>query len=93
MLEKSLSVTVILLSIVSMTACSVDKTQEGSLTVPKYEVAKTQEGNVTLPQYEVKTPDVTVSKEEKTIVVPTVKTEERKIEVPTVHVTPASEKN
>ena len=53
------------------------------------DVKKTQEGNVTLPKYDVTPPDVKVGTTEKTVIVPTVKTEEKTIEVPTVKVTPA----
>jgi hypothetical protein len=76
----------------SLTACDVDKTKEGSVSLPKYEVEKTAEGKVELPKYDVKTPDVTVRKEEKTIEVPTVKKEERTVEVPNVDITPAKDK-
>ncbi|MEO7641448.1 MAG: hypothetical protein ABIU07_08545, partial [Ramlibacter sp.] len=75
-----------------LAACDVKKTQEGNITVPKYEVEKTQSGDVTLPKYDVKTPDVQVSTTEKTITVPTIKTEEKTIEVPKVTVTPAKDK-
>ncbi|MBA2965550.1 MULTISPECIES: hypothetical protein [Ramlibacter] len=75
-----------------LAACDVKKTQEGNVTAPKYDVQKTQEGNVTLPKYDVKGPDVQVSKEEKTVNVPTVKTEERTVTVPKVDVTTAKEK-
>jgi hypothetical protein len=75
-----------------LTGCDVDKTKEGSVSVPKYKVEKTQEGNVKLPEYDVKTPDVTVKKEEKTVEVPTIKKEERTVQVPNVDVTPAKEK-
>lgn len=74
---------IIALSIVSiglvggLAACDVKKTQEGNVTVPKYEVEKTQSGDVTLPKYDVKTPDVNVT------------TEKKVIEVPKVEVTPA----
>lgn len=75
-----------------LSACDVKKTQEGNVTLPKYDVQKTQEGNVTVPKYDVKGPDISVSKEEKTVTVPTVKTEEKTITVPTVNVTTAKEK-
>ncbi|MFL6695188.1 MAG: hypothetical protein ACJ8GO_19745 [Ramlibacter sp.] len=75
-----------------LSACDVKKTQEGSVTVPKYDVKKTQEGNVTVPKYDVTTPDVKVGSKEATVNVPTVKTEEKKIDVPTVSVTTAKEK-
>lgn len=71
----------------TLAACDVKKTAEGNVTLPKYE--KTQSGDVTLPKYDVKTPDVKVTKEEKTVTVPTIKTEEKKVVVPSVSVTPA----
>jgi hypothetical protein len=92
MLKKSIPVALVSLFALGMTACDVNKTQEGNVTVPKYEVEKKQEGNVTLPQYDVKTPDVAVTKEEKKVEVPTVKTEEKTIEVPKVEVTPAKDR-
>lgn len=76
-------------ALAALTACDVKKTQEGNVTLPKYEVEKTQSGDVTLPKYDVKTPDVSVTTEEKTITVPTIQTEEKVIEVPKVEVTPA----
>jgi hypothetical protein len=79
-------------SALGLSACDVKKTQEGNITAPKYDVQKTQEGNVTLPKYDVKGPDVSVTKEEKTVTVPTVKTEEKTITVPSVNVTTAKEK-
>lgn len=75
-----------------LTACDVKKTQEGNVTIPKYEVEKKQAGDVTLPKYDVTTPDIKVGSEEKSIVVPTVKAEEKTIKVPTVEVTTAQEK-
>ncbi|MBG9390019.1 hypothetical protein [Caenimonas aquaedulcis] len=75
-----------------LAGCDVKKTQEGSVTPPKYEVTKKQEGDVTLPKYDVTTPDVKVGSAEKTVTVPTVKTEEKTIKVPTVDVTTAKEK-
>jgi hypothetical protein len=71
----------------ALSACDVKKTAEGNVTLPKYE--KTQSGDVTLPKYDVKTPDVKVTKEEKTVTVPTITTEEKKVVVPSVSVTPA----
>ncbi|RYX93847.1 MAG: hypothetical protein EOO28_16900 [Comamonadaceae bacterium] len=73
-----------------LAACDVKKTQEGSVTVPKYE--KTQEGNVTVPKYDVTTPDVKVGTKEKEVTVPTVTTEEKTIKVPTVEITSAKDK-
>lgn len=78
--------------VMGLTACDVEKTKEGNVSLPKYEVNKTKEGSAKLPEYDVKTPDVTVKKEEKTVEVPTVKKEERTVTVPNVDVTPAKEK-
>jgi uncharacterized lipoprotein len=92
MLKTSLSIAIVSLSAFGLAACDVDKKQEGKLDMPQYEVTKKKEGDVTLPQYDVKTPDVAVKKEEKTVEVPTVKTEERTVEVPKVEVTPPKDK-
>ncbi len=75
-----------------LAACDVKKTQEGNVNLPKYDVQKTQEGNVNLPKYDVKGPDVQVSKEEKTVNVPTVKTEEKSVTLPKVEVQTGGEK-
>lgn len=90
MVRKSLSIA--MLSLLGLAACDMQKTQEGSVDMPKYQVEKKQEGNVTLPQYDVKTPDVAMKKEEKTVDVPTVTTEKKTVEVPKLDVTPAKEK-
>ena len=92
MLKKSIALAAITISAVGLSACDVEKTKEGNVTVPKYELEQKQAGNVTAPEYNVKTPDVTVSKEEKTVEVPTIEKEEKKVEVPNVDVTPAREK-
>jgi hypothetical protein len=93
MLRSTLALAIVSFGALGLSACDVKKTQEGNVTVPKYEVEKKQSGDVTLPKYDVKTPDVKVGSAEKSVTVPTVKTEEKKIEVPTVTVTPADEKN
>ncbi len=80
---------VIVSSAALLSACDVKKTQEGNVTLPKYE--KTQEGNVTVPKYEVTPPKVEVGTTEKTVTVPTVKTEEKTISVPVVVVTPGKD--
>jgi hypothetical protein len=72
--------------------CDVKKTQEGNVTVPKYEVEKKQSGDVTLPKYDVTAPDVNVSKTEKEVTVPKVTTEKETITLPKVEVTPADKK-
>jgi hypothetical protein len=87
-----LAAAIVSLGAIGLAGCDVKKTQEGSVTVPKYEVEKTQQGNVTLPKYDVTTPDVKVGSTEKQVTVPTVQTEKRTIEVPKVTVTPADEK-
>lgn len=92
MLKKSIAVAIASFSVLGLSACDVDKTKEGNVSLPKYEVEKKQAGDVTLPKYDVKTPDVNVKSEEKTVTVPTVKTEEKTVEVPKVEVTPAKEK-
>ncbi|MBA3772821.1 MAG: hypothetical protein H0X13_10155 [Ramlibacter sp.] len=92
MLKTTLAAAIVSLTAVGLYGCDVKKTQEGNVSVPKYEVEKKQSGDVTLPKYDVKTPDVQVGSTEKTVTVPTVKTEEKKIEVPKVTVTPADKK-
>ena len=76
-----------------LSACDVQKTQEGNITTPKYEVEKTREGSVTPPKYEVTPPDVKVTEKEHTIEVPTVQTEKKTIEVPSVDVIPAKDRD
>jgi hypothetical protein len=92
MLKIAFAAGLVSLAALGLTACDVKKTQEGSVTVPKYDVEKTQSGNVTLPKYEVTPPTVTVGSTEKTVTVPKVTTEEKKIEVPTVSIAPAPDK-
>jgi len=77
-MKNIIALSIVATSLVGLTACDVKKTQEGNVTVPKYEVEKKQSGDVTLPKYDVKTPDVNVT------------TEKKVIEVPKVEVTPAS---
>ena len=60
MLKIALAAGFVSLATLGLTACDVKKTQEGSVTVPKYDVEKTQSGNVTLPKYEVTPPDVKI---------------------------------
>jgi hypothetical protein len=76
----------------ALAACDVKKTQEGNVTVPKYEVSKTQEGNVTLPKYDVTTPDVNVTKKEVDVTVPKVTTEKKEVTVPSIDVKTGQEK-
>ena len=76
-MNKTFALTLAAFALVGLTACDVKKTQEGNVTLPKYEVEKTQSGDVTLPKYDVKTPDVNVT------------TEPKVIEVPKIEITPA----
>ena len=92
MLKKTLTIAMMSSFALALSACDVRKTEEGNVTLPKYEIDKTQQGSLKLPEYDVKTPEVNVRKEEKTVEVPTVKKEERTIEVPNVDVTPARDK-
>jgi hypothetical protein len=92
MFKTTLSVALVTLGVLGLSACDVRQTQEGSVTLPKYEVEKTKEGNVTLPKYDVTTPDVKVGTTEKTVTVPTITTTEKKVEMPTISVTSGSEK-
>jgi hypothetical protein len=59
----------------ALVGCDVQKTQEGNVTLPKYEVSKTQEGSVTPPKYDVEAPKVDVTTTQKDVTVPTVTTE------------------
>jgi uncharacterized lipoprotein len=89
---RTILVPAVIAAALGLAACDVQKTQEGNVSLPKYDVQKTQEGNVNLPKYDVKGPDVQVSKEEKTVTVPTVKTEEKTITVPDVDIKTPNEK-
>ena len=77
----------------ALSGCDVKKTQEGSVTLPKYDVQKEQSGEVTMPKYDVTTPDVQVGSAEKSVTVPKITTEQKKIDVPTINVTPADQKD
>jgi hypothetical protein len=74
-----------------LAGCDVEKTQEGSVQVPQYEVTKKQEGDVTLPKYDVDAPKVDVSKTEKEVTVPKIVTEKETITVPKVDVSKAED--
>lgn len=75
-----------------LAGCDVDKTQEGNVSVPKYEVAKKQDGDVTVPKYDVTAPDVDVNKKQTEVTVPKVTTEKETITVPDVDVKTGKEK-
>ena len=85
--------TAIMLAAVSAILCPLAVQAEG--TVPKYEVSKTQEGNVTLPKYDVEAPKVDVSTEKKDVNVPKVGvyTEKETLTVPKVEITPAKDRD
>ncbi len=88
----AIAITITSVAVMGLVGCDVKKTQEGEVTMPKYEVEKTKEGNVTLPKYDVTAPDVKVTTTEKTVTVPTVKAETKTIEMPKVEITTAKEK-
>lgn len=94
MFKTTLATALIAAGALGLAACDVKKTQEGNVSVPKYEVEKKQSGDVTLPKYDVTTPDVKVGSKETTVTVPDVdvKAEKKTIEVPTVDVKTAKEK-
>lgn len=75
-----------------MAGCDVRKTQDGNVTVPKYEVEKKQSGDVTLPKYDVTAPDVNVKKKDVEVTVPKVTTEKETVTVPSVEVKTGQEK-
>ena len=93
MIRTTLAIAIVSIGALGLSACDVKKTQEGNVTVPKFEVNKTKEGDVTLPKYDVTAPTVSVTTTDKTITVPVVKTEEKTIELPKVQVTTGKEKN
>jgi uncharacterized lipoprotein len=72
MLKTTLATAIVAAGVLGLSGCDVKKTQEGSVTLPKYDVQKKASGDVTLPKYDVTTPDVQVGSEKKTIEVPTV---------------------
>jgi hypothetical protein len=92
MFRATLAIAVVSLGALGLTGCDVKKTQEGNVSVPKFEVNKTKEGDVTLPKYDVTAPSVNVTTTEKTVTVPTVKAEEKTLTLPKVEVTTAQEK-
>ncbi|MBC7956664.1 MAG: hypothetical protein H7Y33_12440 [Cytophagales bacterium] len=63
-----------------------------SLGLVGCDVKKTQEGNVTVPKYEVTTPDVNVTKKETVVTVPKVVTEKETITVPSIDIKTGKEK-
>ena len=75
-----------------LAGCDVKKTQDGNVTLPKYEVKKEKEGDVTLPKYDVTAPDVKVTKKETEVTVPKVVTEKETVTVPKVEIKTGQEK-
>jgi hypothetical protein len=94
MLKITIASAIVAIGALGLTGCDVKKTQEGNVSVPKYEVEKKASGDVTLPKYDVTTPDVSVGSKSATVNVPNVdvNTEKKTIEVPTVSVKTAKEK-
>ena len=93
MFKTTLLASLVAVGVLGLSACDVKKTQEGNVTVPKYEVEKKASGDVTLPKFDVTGPDVKVGTKDATVTVPTIQTEQKKIEVPTIDVTTGKEKN
>jgi hypothetical protein len=56
------------------------------------DVEKTQEGNVTVPKYDVTAPDVNVTKKETEVTVPKVTTQKETVTVPSVDIKTGQEK-
>jgi hypothetical protein len=79
-------------SALGLAGCDVKKTEEGNVSVPKYEVQKTQEGGVNLPKYDVTAPEVNVTKKEVEVAVPKVTTEKETVTVPSIDVKTGQEK-
>lgn len=75
-----------------LAACDVKKTQEGNVTVPKYEVNQTQKGDVTLPKYDVTPPSVDVKQKEVEVGVPKVVVEKETVTVPSIDVKTGDER-
>jgi uncharacterized lipoprotein len=92
MFKTTITAVAVGVAALGLSACDVQKTQEGKIQAPKYDVTKKQDGEVKLPKYDVTAPDVNVSKKEETVKVPKVVTEEKKIDVPTVDVKTGKEK-
>lgn len=92
MFKTTITAAAVAVAAMGLAACDVQKTADGNVQAPKYEVTKKQEGKVDLPKYDVKGPDVKVEKKETTVAVPKVTTEEKKVEVPTVDVKTGKEK-
>lgn len=95
MIKTLLTSALVAAGALGLSACDVKKTQEGNVSVPKYEVEKKASGDVTLPKYDVTGPDVKVGSKEATVKVPDVdvKTEQKTITVPDVDVKTGQEKN
>ena len=93
MLRTTLAIALVSFGALGLTACDVKKTQEGNITVPKFEVNKTKEGDVTLPKFEVTPPTVSVTSGPTTVTVPVIKAEEKTLQLPKVEVTTGKEKN
>ena len=92
LIKTTLATAIIAAGVLGLSGCDVKKTQEGNVTVPKYEVEKKASGDVTLPKYDVTTPDVTVGSKNTTVTVPKIESEKKTIEVPTIGVKTAKEK-
>jgi|GEM_PF-1515229 len=83
-------VPLLLLALIMMASCNVEKTDEGKMPDVDVEVDSGE-----LPEYDVELPDVDIRTEQKTVTVPDVDVEMKKtqVEVPTVEVTMPDENN
>ena len=85
-MKRELTRAVLVLGVLALGACDVDKTQEGEM--PEVDVKEGQ-----LPKYDVDAPDVDVKTREETVDVPDVDvhTEKKTVTVPDVDVKPAED--
>lgn len=93
MRNTTIAIAVLSAATLGLAGCDVEKTAEGKIEAPKYEVTKKQDGEVKLPEYNVRTPDVDVSTKERTVTVPDVDVNVNKrqetVKVPDIDVKPA----
>jgi hypothetical protein len=80
------------LAALGLAGCHVEKTQDGSVQAPKYEVQQTQKGDVTLPKYDVTPPSVSMGSSQAEVTVPKVTTEKQTVTVPTFDVKSGAER-
>ncbi len=93
MRNTSIAIAILSAATLGVAGCDVQKTAEGNVEMPKYEVTKKQEGEVKLPEYNVRTPEVNVTSKERQVTVPDVDVDVKKrqetVKVPDIDVKPA----